>query len=157
MSRGFEVAKGFQDRGVALPKRSTGGSAGYDFQACERVIVPAASVTESGKVVFVPTRVATGIKAYFPKNEVLNLYNRSSNPSKRGLVLVNGTGVIDSDYYENSGNDGHIMLEFINISGEPTQIEVGDKLGQGIFEQILFVDGDDASGERMGGHGSTGG
>lgn len=154
--RGFEVAKGFEDAGIELPKRSTKGSAGYDFKAANNVVIPPAQVMKDGTVVYIPVRVETGVKAYFAKDEVLKLYNRSSNPSKLGLILANSVGIGDSDYYGNSGNDGHYMFEFINISGKPVHIEKGDKIGQGIFEKVLFVDSDDADGDRLGGHGSTG-
>lgn len=154
--RGFEVAKGFEDAGIDLPKRSTKGSVGYDLKAAKAVTIPPAHVTEDGTVTFAPVRVETGVKAYFQADEVLKLYNRSSNPSKRGLILANSVGIGDSDYYGNAGNDGHYMFEFINISGEPIHIEVGDKIGQGIFEKVLLTDDDEADGERLGGHGSTG-
>lgn len=153
--RGFEVAKGFENAGIELPKRSTKGSVGYDFKAAKAVVVPPATVTEGGTVKFTPVRVETGVKAYFQNDEVLKLFSRSSNPSKRGLILANSVGIGDSDYYGNAGNDGHYMFEFINISGKPVRIEAGDKIGQGMFEKVLFTDDDDAEGDRLGGHGST--
>ena len=63
----------------------------------------------------VPTLIPTGIKAYMLDDEVLYLYNRSSNPKKKGLILANSVGVIDKDYYGNPDNDGHIMFAFYNI------------------------------------------
>lgn len=154
--RGFEVVKGFEDLHVELPTRSTRGSAGYDFKACKSVVIPPARVNEKGHVEFPTVRVETGVKSYFPKNEYLELCNRSSNPSKRGMVLDNGVGIIDSDYYGNDGNDGHIMFEYINISGKPIHIEVGDKIGQGIFSNYELIDDDKADGVRTNGYGSTG-
>ena len=62
-----------------------------------------------------PTLVKTGIKAYMQDDEVLMLYNRSSNPKKNGLILSNSVGVVDKDYYGNQDNDGHIMLSLIHI------------------------------------------
>ena len=52
------------------------------------------------------------------EDEVLILANRSSNPGKKGLILANSIGVIDSDYYGNPDNDGHIMFAFYNIKEE---------------------------------------
>ncbi len=148
-SRGFEIAKGFEDKGVNLPVRKTKYSAGYDMEACEDVVVPK----------FVPgcnpTLVPTGIKAYMEDDEVLYLYNRSSNPKKRGLVLANGVGVIDKDYYGNSDNDGHIMFAFYNVKDEDITIKKGDAIGQGLFAKYLVVDSDQANGTRKGGFGST--
>lgn len=48
-----------------------------------------------------------------PDDEVVLLYNRSSNPKKKGLIMANSVGVIDKDYYGNPDNDGHIMFAFL--------------------------------------------
>jgi dUTP pyrophosphatase len=147
--RGFEVAKGFENSNINLPVRKTKASAGYDIEAAEDCIIP--SFKKGDK----PTLVKTGIKAYMPEDEVLILANRSSNPGKKGLILANSIGVIDSDYYENPDNDGHIMFAFYNIKEEDIQIKKGDAIGQGIFQKYLTIDNDIATGERMGGFGST--
>ena len=99
--------------------------------------------------------VKTGIKAYMLEDEVLILANRSSNPGKKGLILANSIGVVDSDYYGNPDNDGHIMFAFFNIKDEDVEIKKGDAIGQGIFQKFLTVDNDLAKGERIGGFGST--
>lgn len=49
------------------------------------------------------------------EDEYLQLANRSSNPLKRFITLSNGIGVIDSDYYNNPDNEGHIMFQFSNF------------------------------------------
>ena len=147
--RGFEVAKGFEDKGINLPIRKTKYSAGYDIEAAEDTVVP------SFKKGMKPTLVKTGIKAYMGEDEVLILANRSSNPGKKGLILANSIGVIDSDYYENPDNDGHIMFAFYNIKDEDIEIKKGDAIGQGIFQKFLITDNDIATGERKGGFGST--
>lgn len=104
-----------------------------------------------------PTLVHTGIKAQMYENEVLYLFNRSSNP-KNGLVLANGVGVIDSSYYGNPSNDGEIMFAFFNVKPYPVTLRVGDRIGQGVFqtfsrpvENLLINDA-----TRTGGFGSTG-
>ena len=148
--RGFEIVKGYENKNINLPVRKTKDSAGYDFEAAEDCIIPVYS-----KDCVKPTLVKTGIKAYFGKDEMLALYNRSSNPMKKGLVLANGVGIVDSDYYENPDNDGHIMFSFFNISGNDIQIKKGDCIGQGIFQKFFKVDGDCSNGERLGGYGST--
>ena len=84
------------------------------------------------------------------------MYNRSSNPIKRGLVLSNSVGVVDSDYYNNPDNDGHIMFAFYNMTNTIKEIKKGDKIGQGVFGTYLKADNDNAEGERIGGYGSTG-
>lgn len=149
-TRGFEIAKGFEDKDVQIPKRSTKYSAGYDFFAIEDTVI------EPWEKIHAPVLVKTGIKAYMPNNEVLYMYNRSSNPIKRGLVLSNSVGVVDSDYYNNPDNDGHIMFAFYNMTKLPEKIKKGDKIGQGVFGTYLKADNDKAEGERIGGYGSTG-
>ena len=83
------------------------------------------------------------------------LCNRSSNPSKKGLILSNSIGIVDSDYYGNPDNDGHIMFAFFNIKDEDIEIKKGDCIGQAIFQKYFVADEDVAEGERMGGFGST--
>ena len=147
--RGFEVAKGFEDKGINLPVRKTKFSAGYDFEAAEDCVVPAF------KPGIAPTLIKTGIKAYMQPDEMLCLYNRSSNPKKKGLILANSVGIVDKDYYGNPDNDGHIMFAFFNIKDEDIEIKKGDAIGQGIFQKYYSVDNDNAQGERLGGFGST--
>ena len=147
--RGFEVAKGFEDKDINLPIRKTKYSAGYDVEAAEDTIVP------SFKKGMNPTLIKTGIKAYMQDDEVLYLYNRSSNPKKKGLILANSVGVVDKDYYGNPDNDGHIMFSFYNIKDEDVEIKKGEAIGQAIFEKYLIADDDSAEGVREGGFGST--
>lgn len=147
--RGFEIAKGFENKGINLPVRKTKCSAGYDVEAAEDTIIP------SFKKGMKPTLVKTGIKAYMMEDEVLILANRSSNPGKKGLILANSIGVVDSDYYGNPDNDGHIMFAFFNVKDEDIEIKKGDAIGQAIFQKFLIADEDLADGERIGGFGST--
>lgn len=147
--RCFEVAKGFEDKEINLPVRKTKFSAGYDIEAAEDVIIP------SFKKGINPTLVKTGLKAYMQDDEVLMLYNRSSNPKKKGLILANSVGVIDKDYYGNKDNDGHIMFAFYNIKDEDIIIKKGEAIGQAVFQKYLVTDDDSAEGERTGGFGST--
>ena len=147
--RGFEIAKGFENKGINLPVRKTKYSAGYDVEAAEDITIP------SFKLGMEPTLVKTGIKAYMLENEYLMLTNRSSNPGKKGLVLANSVGIVDKDYYGNIDNDGHIMFAFYNIKDEDIQIKKGDRIGQAIFMPFLIADNDNANSERIGGFGST--
>ena len=147
--RGFEIVKGFEDKGINIPYRKTKYSAGYDIEAAEDVLIP------SFKKGMAPTLVKTGLKAYMQDDEMLLLYNRSSNPKKKGLILANSVGVVDKDYYGNSDNDGHIMFAFYNIKEEDIIIKKGEAIGQGIFQKYLVTDSDNADGIREGGFGST--
>lgn len=147
--RGFEIAKGFEESQINLPVRKTKYSAGYDIEAAEDTIIP------SFKKGMNPTLVKTGLKAYMQEDEVMLLYNRSSNPKKKGLIMANSVGVIDKDYYGNPDNDGHFMFAFYNIKEEDITIKKGEAIGQAIFQKYLIVDDDQAEGERVGGFGST--
>ncbi|MBR1646842.1 MAG: dUTP diphosphatase [Selenomonadaceae bacterium] len=139
MIRGFEILEGYD--GITLPTRKTAYSAGYDLQAAENVRV------SHGKISLVPT----GLKAFFPCDEVLLIYLRSSLAVKYNLFLANGVGVIDADYR------GHIILPVTSLSGD-FEIQRGMRIAQGIFQKYLTVDGDSiGQGEiRHGRFGSTG-
>ncbi|WP_313093388.1 dUTP diphosphatase [Streptococcus parasuis] len=143
--RGFELVSQFTDENL-LPKRETAHAAGYDLKVAERVSL------EPGEIKLVPT----GVKAYMQANEVLYLYDRSSNPRKKGLVLINSVGVIDGDYYGNPANEGHIFAQMKNITDETVVVEVGERIVQAVFVPFLLADGDQADGVRTGGFGSTG-
>ena len=147
--RGFEIAKGFENKGIKLPERKTKCSAAYDIEAAEDVVIP--SFKKGMKATLVPT----GLKAYMQEDEVLYLYAKSSGFGKKGIMLSNAVGVIDGDYYENEDNDGHIMFSIINMKEEDLYIKKGDAIGQAIFMPYLVADGDIATGERKGGFGST--
>lgn len=147
--RGFEIAKGFENHGITLPIRKTKKSAGYDICAAEDCIIP--PFTFGSK----PTLVKTGLKAYMQEDEYLMLCNRSSNPFKKGIVLANSVGIIDADFYGNSDNDGAFSFAFYNYFDTPLEIKKGDTIGQGIFQKYLTIDNDNATGERIGGFGST--
>ena len=148
-TRGFEIAKGWEDKDINMPVRKTAHSAGYDIECAEDTVVP--KFVPGSK----PTLVPTGLKAYMGDEEVLYLYNRSSNPKKKNLILANSVGVVDADYYGNPDNDGHIMFVFYNIGEEDVTIKKGEAIGQGVFSPFLVVDNDVATGKRMGGYGCT--
>lgn len=132
-----------------IPQRQTQYSAGYDFKASKDVLVPAGTMK--------PVLVPTGIKAKLERDQVLVLANRSSNALKRGLIVPNGVGVIDADYYNNHDNEGEIMGMFINVGDKDYTIKQGDRIMQGIITAYSTVENDKpATIERKGGFGSTG-
>lgn len=136
-----------------LPQYATKHSACADFYCAEEVLIPS---IWSGWTA--PTLVHTGIKANMHEDEVLMIFNTSGLPKKKGLLLANSVGIIDADYYECESNDGEIMFAYYNLKKEPVTINVGDKIGQGMFQKRLLPDTGlvirDA--ERVGGFGSTG-
>lgn len=144
--RGFEVISSYMQKSVHLPQRKTGGAAGYDIEAAEDITIPALGLGI----------VPTGIKAYMERDEYLGIHIRSGLAFKHKLSLINDEGVIDSDYYDNSDNEGHIMVGIINHSPEPVFIRKGERIAQGIFKKFLKTDDDSAEGTRNGGFGSTG-
>ena len=146
--RGFEIAKGWEDKGINLPVRKTKYSAGYDVEAAEDVVIP------PYKPGIKPTLIPTGLKAYCMEDEWIMLVNRSSGP-KKGVILPNYIGVVDHDYYNNIDNDGHFYFQFWNFKDEDLVIHKGDVIGQAIFQKYLLTDDDGAEGERVGGFGST--
>ena len=147
--RGFEVAKGFEDQDIHMPVRKTANSAGYDVEAAVDTVIP--PFVSGCK----PTLVSTGLKAYCGNDEWYMLANRSSNPGKKHLVLANGIGIIDADYYNNPDNDGHFMFAYFNMSDSDIVIKKGEIVGQVVFQKFLTVDDDSATGIRTGGFGST--
>jgi dUTP pyrophosphatase len=87
----------------------------------------------------------------------LQLSARSSLPLKHWLIVANGVGVIDGDYYDNPSNEGHIYFQLINLSPVPIVIKKGEKFGQGIFLNFGVTSDDKATEKRKGGFGSTSG
>ena len=174
----FEIVSKYADAGLNLPVRKTAASAGYDFQVAEDTIVPSyhgliakmrnatqfcvnglytvddvARVSKDFRAK--PTLVPTGIKCEMPEDMYLELSVRSSCPLKHWLILANGVGIIDSDYYNNPDNEGHIFFQIINLSPFDIILKKGDTIGQGIFKKYYLTDDDAATAERQGGFGST--
>lgn len=146
--RGFEIVDEYKDKGINLPVRKTKFSAGYDVEAAEDVIIPAYKFGTK------PTLIPTGLKAYCAEDEYYMLVNRSSGP-KKGFIMANSIGIVDSDYYNNESNEGHFYFQYFNFSDKDLEVKKGDVIGQVIFQKYLTVDDDKAEGVRAGGFGST--
>lgn len=161
-TRGFEIVSKYEGKGIQLPKRATVHSAGYDFEAAEDTVLPSIwntffkhdrNVSEKG---ITPVLVPTGIKAYMQDDEYLQLTNRSSNPIKHFLVLPNGVGIVDADYYNNDANEGELFFQLLNFGLRDKVIKKGDRIGQGIFLKFLKVDNEEeVTNSRTGGFGSS--
>ena len=159
--RGFEIVSEFKKKDINLPVRKTNASAGYDFEAAESLIVPSIWKVLAEKV-FIgeatglkATLIPTGIKSYMLDNEYLQLSIRSGTALKTGLILANGVGIVDSDYYNNPDNEGHIMFPVHNLGFKDKLIKKGERIGQGLFLNYLKADDDMSDGVRTGGFGST--
>ena len=128
-----------------LPSRATKHSAGYDiYTPVDIMIAP------HGRCV-----IPTDIKVAMEEDMVFLIYIRSSVGIKRGVVISNGTGVIDSDYYNNPDNEGNIHLALTNTTDEPVEIQAGERIAQGVFVKYYTTNDDSVETTRVGGIGST--
>jgi dUTP pyrophosphatase len=130
---------------VPLPAYSTDGAAGFDLAAAEDADIAPGQIK----------LVGTGLVFDVPDGHFLAIFARSSTPLKRGLVVANGVGVLDSDY---SGATDELKIQLLNITKETVAIKAGDRLAQGIVlrsPRVEFYEGDTAPVSR-GGFGSTG-
>lgn len=130
---------------IKLPNRATEGSAGYDiFMPFSVTIRPEGTCT-----------VPTGIKVQLEPSTFLMIVPRSSLGFKFQLGFANTVGIIDSDYFNNPNNEGHIMVRLVNNGKHPVHIEKGDAFCQGIILPFGKTIDDHPGGKRIGGIGST--
>ena len=131
-----------------LPNRSTKNSAGYDFFSLFDFSL------KPGEIMKIPT----GVKANMENNDVLFLVVRSSMGFKYNVRMCNQVGVIDSDYYNNSDNEGHIWIKLKNEGDKVYVVKAGYAICQGIFLNYLMVtEENEIKSIRNGGLGSTNG
>lgn len=131
-----------------IPQRATGGSAGLDLCACIEapLIIPA-----RGSAV-----IPTGIAISLPSADLAAfVFARSGLAIKHGIGLLNGVGVIDSDYR------GEICVGLVNQFDEPFEIMPGERIAQMIVMPVsllpvLETDSLDETERGSGGFGSTG-
>jgi len=130
---------------VKVPQRATKHSAGYDIFAVKDIFLK-------------PDEMAafpTGIKCYMQNDEWFSIRVRSGHGFKFNLRLKNQVGVVDSDYYNNPKNEGHIFIALQNEGNKDFVVKKGDAFAQGIFHKYLVADGDFVETTRNGGFGST--
>ena len=90
------------------------------------------------------------------EDEVLLLIVRSSMGFKYNVRMCNQVGVIDSDYYNNLDNEGHIWIKLQNHGEKDYIVKKGDKIIQGIFTKFLTVTSEnEIKNKRISGIGST--
>ena len=134
------------DPSVPLPKYETAGAAGFDLASNADITI------EPGQVTLVPT----GLVVAVPAGHVLGIFARSSTPLKRGLMVANGVGLVDSDY---CGPHDEIKIEVVNFTSAPVQVRRGDRLAQGVILRFERADWDvreAPAAPTRGGFGSTG-
>lgn len=147
MARFFEVVKNEfrkNDGEIKLPTRGSQHSAGYDFYSPVNITI---QPNESAMI-------WTDVKANMYWDNVLMLFVRSSM-GKHPIVIANGTGIVDADYYSNENNDGNIGFRLLNLGDTPYEIKIGDRIGQGVFIKYGTVKDDNVTTIRQGGFGST--
>ena len=161
------------DESAHLPEKATRGSAGYDLRAClidgvkvktynpwnKEVGVPAKKILGKPTIQIHPgyrVAVPTGLVFDIDPDHVLKIFSRSGLALKSGLIVVNGVGVVDSDYVEES------FVLLYNTSDGPITITHGDRIAQAVLEKNEYNEIEEISEkpaqktERDGGLGSTG-
>lgn len=127
------------------PKRMSDGAAGMDLICDEDTLIP------PGEVVLVKTGTAVAI----PTGYMGLLAARSSITNKKGLILTNGVGIIDSDFR------GEMKFPYWNLGDKNQILLKGERIGQIVFMPVvnmplLRVDELPPTERGEGGFGSTG-
>jgi dUTP pyrophosphatase len=145
-----------------VPSKGTPASAGFDLKAC----IDKPKQIVFGETLLVPCGFHLHIK---DPNIVGKLYVRSSVGTKLGLVLANGTGIVDSDYQD------EWMLALRCYRREEKQLDLfsqdeeqpkfvtiypAQRLAQVVFTPVVHpmfyhVEEFTESSDRLGGFGST--
>ncbi len=142
----FEIVSYYEKKDINIPRRQTIGSAGYDIECAEDTTI------KPNDVVLVPT----GLKASIENGMCLLLLARSSLFKRYRLMLPNAVGLIDSDYYNNQNNEGHIYVQLLNIGTEEVLLKKGERIAQAVFSNFgKVVDDNPVDTLRSGGFGST--
>jgi len=133
------------DKQLPLPEYKTSGAAGFDLCARERMTIA------PHEIGYVPLNVAIEP----PKGFFVLLAARSSL-HRKGLMCVNGVGIVDRDY---SGNEDEYKAVLYNYTDKRVVVEAGDRLMQGVFVphiRVTWTEVDKMKNETRGGFGSTG-
>ena len=83
----------------------------------------------------------------------LAVFARSSTPLKKGLMVANGVGVVDSDY---CGPTDEVKIPALNFTTLPVQIARGDRIAQGILLPSPRVEWEEVGELRAGSRGGFG-
>lgn len=137
--------------GWGFPCWGSAGAAGLDLHAC---LDAPLTLGPGSPAVLIPAGFAVLIRDIRWCGFV---FPRSGRGHRDGLVLGNGTGVIDADY------EGPLMISAWNRGADPVRIEPGERIAQLVFTRIArpditILDADDtpSSARGAGGFGSSG-
>ncbi|GJD36520.1 dUTP diphosphatase [Methylobacterium aerolatum] len=137
--------------GWGFPRWGSAAAAGLDLHACldaPLTLEPGApaALIPAGFCVLIRDPAWCGL-----------VFPRSGRGHRDGLILGNGTGVIDADY------EGPLMISAWNRSDRPARIEPGERIAQLVFTRVtrptltvLDTDEPAGSGRGQGGFGSSG-
>jgi dUTP pyrophosphatase len=131
-----------------LPAYATAASAGLDLRAA----LDATLVLEPGDTALVPSGLAIHLG---DPNLCAVILPRSGLGHKHGIVLGNGTGLIDADY------QGPLLVSVWNRGREAFTMQPGDRIAQLVVLPIVratlqVVDEFETSARGSGGFGHTG-
>lgn len=131
-----------------IPEYATAHSAGLDLRAA----LDAPLVLEAGQAALVPSGLALHIG---DPGLCAVILPRSGLGHKHGIVLGNGTGLIDADY------QGPLMVSLWNRSDTAFTVEPGDRIAQLVLMPVVratlqVVDTFEESARGQGGFGHTG-
>lgn len=137
-----------------LPQKATEGSSAFDVVACiDKAFTLAPGATEV---------VSSGFAIHINNPKIgAFLFPRSGMATKKGIILANTVGVIDSDY------QGEVKVALFNRSpinqeGGEVEINPGDRIAQIVFmpvspaNLVLVEDFELVTARGEGGFGSTG-
>jgi dUTP pyrophosphatase len=130
---------------AARPAYQSPGAAAVDLAAAAAVTVPPRGLVA----------VPTGLVFAVPDGYFLAIVARSSLP-KRGLLVANGLGVLDSDY-RGPADEARVLV--LNYTDAPVTIAAGDRIAQAFVvgvPAVRFEPFTPAAGSSRGGFGSTG-
>jgi dUTP pyrophosphatase len=152
---GFEIVRddelkkwNLSKEDIIMPRRKTKFSAGYDLHT------PIGLRVET----FTNYLIPTGLKCKMPNDYCMKISLRSGFANKNNITMLNAEGLIDSDYYGNVDNDGHIFLGVFYLGKEtldPFHLKKGVGVAQAKFE-VYKTFSDVVEEVRVGGLGSTG-
>jgi len=147
MANGIKDPANQEQYASFTPFQGTPASAGFDILAC----IDEPKKIAFGETLLVPCGFHLHIK---DPNLVGKLYVRSSVGTKLGLVLANGTGIVDSDYQD------EWMLAIKNTHDCVRTIYPAQRLAQVVFTPVVHpmfyhVEEFTTESERIGGFGST--
>ena len=132
---------------VALPAYHSEGAAAFDLASREDAVVAPGEVR----------LVGTGLVVEVPRGHFLAVVARSSLPIKKGLLVANAIGIVDSDY---CGPQDEVKVEVYNFTPREVSIARGERIAQGLILPSVRVEWDevaDSPAPSRGGFGSTGG